>query len=119
MEEAETYLEVGVARENNVFFLVRTLDHYSDQVLQARFNFLDLTKQPKAHVCRDLVIARAASVKFTTERADDLAQSAFISGVNVFVVLLDLELCTGMSGGRNGVGKSANLVFGPLLTYLL
>ena len=92
MEEAETYLEVGVARENNVFFLVRTLDHYSDQVLQARFNFLDLTKQPKAHVCRDLVISRPPGVQLAPKRTNKLAQSPFIRSMNVFIIQLDDKL---------------------------
>lgn len=61
-----THLEVSVSWEKVVLLLIRALDHDTNQSLEARFNFLDLIKEPKAHIGRDLIISRATRVQLAT-----------------------------------------------------
>lgn len=88
-------LEMCVPRHEVVALLVGALNHDTYECAKTGLDLLDLVQKPKAHVRRDLVIARAASVELATKRADDLAQPALVCRMNILVIVFDLELYAG------------------------
>lgn len=83
-----------IPRHKDVLLLIRPLNHDPNKPLQTLYNLLHLSQEPQPHVRRDLVVARAASVQLPAQRPDELAQAAFVRGVDVFVVWFYLKLIT-------------------------
>ena len=51
------------------------------------------TYQPNTHIRSDLIVPASTSVQLASNvLADNLGQAAFVGGVNILVVRLDLEL---------------------------
>ena len=66
------HLQMRVPGHEDVLLLVCTLHHHTDEVLQALLHRAHLSKQPQAHVRRNLVISRASGVQLPTEGTDQL-----------------------------------------------
>jgi hypothetical protein len=83
---------MGISGHEDISLLVRTLYHDAHETFETGFNIIHFIKKPKTHVCRNLIIARPSGMKFSTERADQLAQSAFVCSVDILIVRSRLEL---------------------------
>lgn len=83
---------MGVSRHDNILLLLRALNHYADKTAQGILSVLDFSQEPETRIGGDLVIAGTASVQFSTKRTDELAQSALVGGVDIFIVFLDDKL---------------------------
>jgi hypothetical protein len=70
---SEAHLEVRVPGHQVVRLLIRTLDEDVDDALERGLDLADGAEQPETHVCRDLVVAGAASMQFAAKRTDQLA----------------------------------------------
>ena len=95
-----------VPRHEVVPLLVSALDHDPDERDKACFYLADLFDQPEAHIRRHLIVPRPAGVQFPSQRAYQFAQAAFVGGVDVLIILLNLKLLVNQqSEGRGEEGR--------------
>jgi hypothetical protein len=83
---------MGIARHEDILFLLGPINHDSNEPFQVSFNLRHLSQEPQSHVSRHLVISRTACVQFATERSNHLAQTTLHRRVNILVVGLNFEL---------------------------
>jgi hypothetical protein len=83
---------VCVPRHEVVPLLVSALDHDPDERDQACFYLADLFDQPEAHIRHHLIVPRPAGVQFPSQRPYQFAQAAFVGGVDVLIIRLNLKL---------------------------
>lgn len=106
-------LQVSVTRHQVLDFLLRTGNRDLNEVLELSIQLAQLITKPQAHVSSDLLVARAAGVQLSADLlADDLAQTALVCGVDVFVVGFGFE---GVSAPFFGDLGEAALDFGELV----
>ena len=75
-----------VSRHDNFDILTTLSDHRRQKAPQLLLQLLQRRLHPEFRVRGDLVVPRAASVKFSGDfAADDLAEAPLVGGVNVFV----------------------------------
>ena len=83
---------MGIPRQQNVPFLVCALDHDTHQPLETALHVRHLVQQPQPHIRRHLIVPRSPGMELTPKRPNQLAQSAFVGGMNVFVIGCRYEL---------------------------
>lgn len=83
---------MGVSRHEIVPFVIGALDKDADEPTDTLIDGFDFSQEPETKVGRDLIVARASSVKLSAQRANNLAQAALVRSVDVLVVRLDSKL---------------------------
>ena len=85
-------LHVGVTRHHDIGVLFRDLQQRGNQICKPAGDFDQLSLGPEAEVVGNLIVARAASMKPTSRRADELAQSLLDAGVDILIGNGEVEL---------------------------
>lgn len=83
---------MSIAWQKEMLLLVCSLDHYADKTLETFFYTLYFLQQPQTHIRRDLIITRPTRVQFAAEGTNQFTKPTFVCRVNVFIILLYLEL---------------------------
>jgi hypothetical protein len=77
-------LQVGVARHDDLFILLRELEHGDLNGTYLCQDSFDLTLDEEAQIQRDLIVAAARGVQFPGHSSNPLCQSRFDIHVHIF-----------------------------------